>query len=185
MPTQRQSSDNMYIMKKVVFFLFLSGLMACGIVEDENIPQEEVVPCTFSLSSLHYFMNLNTITINTQISPNYVSHMDSANNYSVGFTSDVDRLHDKEVTKVKVRVRYYFPDAGDASIICTVSKGDSVLYWQGMPLDQGLGAKKWAEQEVTFDFIKTFHDKEQLTVYVWSAAKSELYIEELTVKPKS
>jgi hypothetical protein len=173
------------IMKKVVFFLFLSGLMACGIVEDENIPQEEVVPSQFSLSSLNHFKNLNTITLNNLISPNYVSHMDSANNYSVGFMSAVKDLHDRELSKVKVRVRYYFPGAGSASIICTVTKGDSVLNWQGVPLEQKLGAKKWAEQEVTFDFIKPFKDDEQLTIYVWSPEKSELYIEDLYVKPKS
>jgi hypothetical protein len=171
-------------LKKIILLIFISHLLSCGIVEDENIVEEVPAPKEFNMASLKYYMNLQTLMHDNSISPDYMSHLDTVNNFSFGFNCEIKNLYVQEISKVKVKVKYYFPRPGTASIVCTVSKGDSAVYWSAIPLDQSVAIKKWATNEVTFDFLNTFKGDEKLSVYIWAPNRDEVYIEDLQVKPK-
>ena len=144
---------------------------------------EETTPVEFSTTSLNYYMNLQTIMRDNAISPNYLSHLDTVDNFSVGFNCEVNKLNTKEVSKVMVRTRYFFPRYGKASIVCLVSKADSIVFWQAVKLNDTVAINKWETKEALFDLQKTYKDDEVLTAYIWAPDRDELYVEELYVKP--
>lgn len=113
-----------------------------------------------------------------------MSHLDTVNNFSVGFICDVKQLYTKETSKIKVKVKYYFPRPGKASVVCSISKADSVIYWRALDLDNSVAINKWATNEFNFDFPKTYKDNEVLAVYVWAPNREEVYVEDIYVKAK-
>ena len=170
-------------MKTLFCLIVISvALVSCGPSEDK--PKAVEIPSVFKFSDLKYFINFHTITFDNNYSKNMVSKVDSANPFSFGFQSEIQKLHGGKATSVAVKTRYYYPDAGDISLVCTVSQKDKVLYWEGYPLPSKNAVKKWVDIEKVFDFKKTFSGDEMLTVYVWSPKKSRAYIEELVVTPK-
>jgi hypothetical protein len=170
-------------MKKIFLLFCLSGMLSCGIVHDENIKDEEVANEEFSTNSLNNFINLQTITRDNTISPNYMSHLDTANTYSVGYNFDIKQLITKEVSKVKVTASYYFPKPGKVSLVCSVNLGDSVVFWKAVPVDQNAAIKKWATSEVIFDLLRTYKGDERISAYMWATNKDEVFVGELKVVP--
>jgi hypothetical protein len=170
-------------MKKFFLLFCLSGMISCGIVHDENIKDEEIVNEEYSTNTLKSFINLHTITRENTISPDYVSHLDTANNYSVGYNFEIKQLKTKEASKVKVTASYYFPEPGTVSIVCSVNAGDSVVFWKAVPVDQNKALRKWATEEVTFDLLKTYNGDERISAYMWATNKDEVFVGELKVIP--
>jgi hypothetical protein len=170
-------------MKKFFLLFCLSGLVSCGFVHDDNINDKEAPSDVFSTNVLNNLVNVNTIMRDNAISPNYISHLDSANNFSLGFNFGINELKHKEVSKVRVTVSCYFPRAGKASIICAVIAGDSAVYWNAIPVDLNAGLNKWGGNDVIFDLQKTYDGNERISAYVWSPDKDELYVGELNVFP--
>jgi hypothetical protein len=170
-------------MKKLFLLLCLSCLISCGIVHDENIKDEETPTEEFSTTFLKNYINLHTITKDNRISQDYVSHLDTANNYSVGYNFSIGQLKTKEVSKVKVTASYYFPGPGTVSVVCSVNEGDSVVFWKANPVDQSKAFKKWATEEMTFDLLKTYDGDERISVYMWATKKDEVFIGEFKVTP--
>jgi hypothetical protein len=170
-------------MKKLLFFIFLCQFFSCGVVVDENIKEEEKPPKEFSTSSLKYFMNLNTMVYDNSISPHWISRLDTALNFSVGFRCEVKKLFEEKISKAVVSVKYYFQKPGKASVVCLINKGDSILFWKAIEVDQPVPINKWTSKEVTFDLLQTYKDDEVLTVYVWSPNRDEVYVDDLCVKP--
>jgi hypothetical protein len=170
-------------MKKLFLLLSLFGLVSCGIVHDENIKDVVEPEDVFNTNVLKNFINLQTITRDNTISPNYISHLDTTDNFSVGFDFNIKELKVKSVSKVKVSASCYFPRPGKASFICAVSLGDSALYWNAIPIDQNAALNKWGSSEVIFDLQKTYDGDERISAYVWSADKDEVYVGDLNVVP--
>jgi hypothetical protein len=170
-------------MKKLFLLLSLFGLVSCGIVHDENIKDEVDPEDVFNTNVLKNLINLQTITRDNAISPDYFSHLDTSNNFSVGFDFNIKDLKVKTVSKVKVSASCYFPRSGKASYICAVSLGDSAVYWNAIPIDQNAALNKWVSSEVIFDLQKTYNGDERISAYVWSPDKDEVYVGELKVVP--
>lgn len=172
-------------MKYYCLFTLLILLQSCGIVEDENITKKENPPVEFSSQKqLSNLINLQTLTTDHSISDKVISHLDSAQNYSIGFNCRIDQLFEKSISRVKVKVKYFFPRSGNASVVCAVSEKDSMLYWNAIPLDYNKAENKWNTSEFNFDLNNFFSGTEYLTVYVWSPSQSELYVEDIYIKPK-
>ena len=170
-------------MKKYLLLLVISvALISCGPADEKPKPVE--IPTVFRFSDLKYFINFHTITFDNNYSQNMLSKVDSANPYSFGFQSEIKKLHGGKASSIAVKTRYYYPDAGEISLVCTVSQKDKVLYWEGFPLPSKNSLKKWVDIEKIFDLKKTYSGDEQLTVYVWSPKKTRAFIEELVVTPK-
>ncbi len=157
--------------------------MSCVPSEDNNA-KVDAVPTVFKFSDMKYFMNFQTITTDQRLTSGYFARVDSANRFSFGFHCEMQKLNAKKASGVTVKTRYYYPGEGDASVVCTISKKDSVLYWEAMQLNPKNGLKKWVDVEKVFDFKKTYSADEMLTVYVWSPKGLVAYIEELAVTPK-
>jgi hypothetical protein len=169
-------------MKKIFLLFCLSGMISCGIVHDENI-KEELVNEEYSTNSLKNFINLHTIIRDNAISPDYVSHLDTANNYSIGYVFDIKQLKTKEVSKVKVTASYYFPRPGTVSFVCSVNAGDSVVFWKGVPVNQNKAIRKWVTEEMIFDLLNTYNGEERISAYMWATKKDEVFIGEFKVTP--
>jgi hypothetical protein len=170
-------------MKKILLLVFLLPFLSCNVVDDENTADVKILPKEFSTSSLNNFLNLHTMTNNKAISPNCISHLDANNNFSVGIVCNVKDMFAKETSKAKVKVKYYLPVIGQAAVVCSVSKSDSVIFWKALPLDSTVAINKWIDREFDFVFPETYKDNEILSVYVWAPYKDELYVEDLYVKP--
>jgi hypothetical protein len=170
-------------MKKLFFLFCLSGIISCGIVHDENIKDEEIVNDEFNTNALKNYINLHTITRDNAISPDYISHLDTANNYSIGYIFDIKQLKTKEVSKVKVTASYYFPRPGTITFVCSVNAGDSVVFWKGVPANQNIAIGKWITEEMTFDLLKTYNADERISAYMWATKKDEVFIGEFKVTP--
>jgi hypothetical protein len=171
-------------MKKLFFLIFVSViLISCGSSVDKNSKVVEI-PTVFRFSDMKYFMNFNTIVSDQKISPNIFTKIDSTNQYSFGFHCEMQKLHGGKASKVVVKTHYFFPNTGVASIVCSVTKKDSVVFWEAMKFNSSAGVKKWMDVEKEFDLKKTYSSDEQLSVYVWSPNGNRVYIEELEVTPK-
>ena len=157
-------------------------LGACVPSEDNKIKVDET-PGVFKFSDLNRYMNFHTIMTDQKISQKIMSKVDTVNQYSFGLASDIRQLRHGKVSSVLVKTKYYFPKLGDASVVCTVTKNDKVLYWEAMQLNSKVALKKWSEIEKIFDFKKTYTGDEKLSVYVWSPKGNTMYLEELAVTP--
>jgi hypothetical protein len=171
-------------MKKLFFLLFISMMIISCTPSDNGKNPVIEIPTTFRLSDMKYYMNLQTITNDRNISPNLISKIDSANPFSFGFSCEMQKLHGGKASMVDVKARYFFPFSGEASIVCSVSKKDSVIFWQAKKINSNAGINKWIDVEKEFDFKKTYSADERLSVYFWSPKAKGVYIEELEVTPK-
>ena len=171
-------------MKKVLFLLSVSVILAACTHSEQKLIKTEEIPTEFKFSDLNYYVNMQTVTKDEKISPKYISKIDSINPYGFGFHCTANKLHGGKMSGVNVKTRYYFPVEGDVSIICTVSKKDSVLFWEAYRLNVKNGLKKWSDAENTFNFKKTYSGDEMLMVYLWAPKGNKAYMEELVVTPK-
>lgn len=169
-------------MKNLFTVFFLCLFLSCGIVDDENINKDVNVVKEFSSNSLNQYMNLNTLMRDDALSKNWISHLNLENNFSIGYTCNAMDFPEKKVSKISVSTNYYFPKPGKAAIICNITKGGKSLYWNKEEINSSIALNQWAKKEVTFKPNETFSDDEQFSVYIWSADKDELFIEELIVK---
>lgn len=170
-------------MKKILFLVALSITLGACVPSEDNKTKVDETPTVFKFSDLNHFMNFHTIMTDQKISSKIMSKVDTVNQYSFGLVSQIRQLYHGKASGVSVKTKYYFPKLGDASVVCTISRKDSVLYWEAMQLNSKNALKKWAEVEKIFDFKKTYSGEETLSVYVWSPKGNTMYIEELAIKP--
>ncbi len=171
-------------MKKILFLCALSVMLVSCVPSEDNKTKIDETPTVFRFSDLNRYMNFHTIMTDQKISMKIMSKVDSINQYSFGFASEIRQLYHGKASGVSVKTKYYFQELGEASVVCSVSKFDSVLFWESIQLNSKIALKKWTEIERVFDFKKTYSGDERLSVYVWSPKGNTAYIEDLVISPK-
>lgn len=166
-------------------FITLSAialLASCASEEQKEVKPEIVFT---NHAEQDEWVNIGTIKENPNAhSGKSVSVIDSVTNYSVGIVKQIKDISMQPIDSVTISFWAFLKNTNTAAK--TVFSIDDLngknIVWVGNPLKNKINeVNKWVEVKETFKFPANINIQNKLGLYVWSASKDEILLDDFQV----
>jgi hypothetical protein len=129
------------------------------------------------------WMNLVTLTKEVAHSGRFASRIDSAMQYSFGFTEYFKNINDTLPEKVDASLWILFPKTGiKCDLVVSIDSVGKNIFWSGLPLGDSITkANEWKEIKASIALPANIMSTDKISIYVFCNEKKTLYVDDLKI----